>query len=1080
MINRSRIFPFRVKRIASIMGALGIASAVLLAVFLLSSGPKNLVYAAAGEITGTVYRDHNADGTQGINDPGVISITVSAYNDAGFVVSATTNYSGEYTLPGLVDGTAYRVEVTGLPSHLEPGASGTDSDTTVTFVTMDGDGVDDVDVALQNPATYCENNPKLATSCFINGDQSTADDVLVTWSYDNSGSAAGDKASVSSANQIGSVWGLAYDPFNEDLYAAAFVKRHTGLGSGGLDAIYVVDPELGVENGTVWLELNSLGIDVGAIASNADRGLPLLVSSPSTDTQAFTRTGKIGIGDIDISDDLQTLWVVNLYSKTVHSIDIASRTLNNSYAIPNNCPAAEDHRPFGIKYHDGVVYAGSVCTAEVSQLTTDLRAYVYQLPDDGVASAMTIVDLGDRIDGGIDLNYAKELAAGTAGIGSTCQDIRQWFPWTNTFAPVHANTDANGMCSTFAGRSRWVYPTPMLSNIEFDDTDGSMILAFSDRSGHQGGWDNQDPDGNPDFEVVIGGDTLRVCKLTDGSYAFEGTDPSCAQTQYDGSQAVDLTFGEPEFYNDDSPRADGTNGVGRAHMEASEGAVAVRPGSNEIVITMLDPTGEFDEAGVGFYSNTTGLRTDEYRIYRGNLVGGAGLDPGLFAKASGLGDLIILCEANPIELGNYVWIDADGDGVQDPSEVGLNGVTVTLHDMDASGAQVGTATTSGGGRYYFGGLTDTNMTSGTVKHNNNYEIRIAITQTAITSLGYALTTPNAAQPANGNSPDSSNNNQTDLADSDASVSGTNAVIALTTGNAGASNHGLDFGFIEADWGDLPDTFDTYSTSMGAVHAITNSLYLGSCVDSEGDGQPDTQAGVDGSGGDDNNTGANVLGTCTGNDDEDGITFITPLVPGHEACVSVTAVNSTGSATNLYGFIDYNGDGDFDSDTDEPLTGGVSGTPFSSGTANIPDGGVTDTSYCFAVPAGATFDGGETHFRFRLTSDTLTGNTWAGPASDGEVEDYYAQLACVGNHVWLDNGGTVNEQDGTDVAIPNVTLNLIFDNDGTGGINLGSDATYTTTTDSNGEYHFCGLITGTYRVDIPTPPFSDIVTKDIGG
>ena len=217
-----------------------------------------------------------------------------------------------------------------------------------------------------------------------------------------------------------------------------------------------------------------------------------------------------------------------------------------------------------------------------------------------------------------------------------------------------------------------------------------------------------------------------------------------------------------------------------------------------------------------------------------------------------------------------------------------------------------------------------------------------------------------------------------------------------------------------------------------------------------------------------------------NDDEDGITFITPLVPGNEACVSVTAVNGTGSATNLYGFIDYNGDGDFDSDTDDPLTGGVNGTPFSGGIANMPSGGVTDTSYCFAVPAGATFDGGETHFRFRLTSDTLGSNTWAGLASDGEVEDYYAQLACVGNHVWLDNGGTANEQDGTDTAIPNVTLNLIFDNDGTGGINLGSDATYTTTTDSNGEYHFCGLIPGTYRVDIPTPPFSDIVTKDIGG
>lgn len=47
-------------------------------------------------------------------------------------------------------------------------------------------------------------------------------------------------------------------------------------------------------------------------------------------------------------------------------------------------------------------------------------------------------------------------------------------------------------------------------------------------------------------------------------------------------------------------------------------------------------------------------------------------------KASGLGDLELLCNAAPLELGNRVWRDDDGDGVQDPTEMPIAGLTVQL------------------------------------------------------------------------------------------------------------------------------------------------------------------------------------------------------------------------------------------------------------------------------------------------------------------------------------------------------------------------------------------------------------------
>ena len=53
-------------------------------------------------------------------------------------------------------------------------------------------------------------------------------------------------------------------------------------------------------------------------------------------------------------------------------------------------------------------------------------------------------------------------------------------------------------------------------------------------------------------------------------------------------------------------------------------------------------------------------------------------------------------------IGDRVWSDADGDGIQDPGEVGLGGVTVNL--LDLSGGIVATTTTAPDGTYLFVGV----------------------------------------------------------------------------------------------------------------------------------------------------------------------------------------------------------------------------------------------------------------------------------------------------------------------------------------------------------------------------------------
>ena len=39
-----------------------------------------------------------------------------------------------------------------------------------------------------------------------------------------------------------------------------------------------------------------------------------------------------------------------------------------------------------------------------------------------------------------------------------------------------------------------------------------------------------------------------------------------------------------------------------------------------------------------------------------------------------MSDVELLCDAAPIEIGNRVWHDVNGNGIQDPSEPGINGV----------------------------------------------------------------------------------------------------------------------------------------------------------------------------------------------------------------------------------------------------------------------------------------------------------------------------------------------------------------------------------------------------------------------
>lgn len=158
----------------------------------------------------------------------------------------------------------------------------------------------------------------------------------------------------------------------------------------------------------------------------------------------------------------------------------------------------------------------------------------------------------------------------------------------------------------------------------------------------------------------------------------------------------------------------------------------------------------------------------------------------------------------------------------------------------------------------------------------------------------------------------------------------------------------------ADYGDAPDPlYNTLTANNGAVHTILPTIYLGSEIDGESDGQPDAAAMGDDS---------------DGIDDDDGIVFLTPLIAGGTANIQITS-----TVGSLRGWVDFNGDGDWE-DSGEKI---ISFLNFGNGTF------ITS----FNVPMGAVL--GSTFARFRLSSAPGLGPT--GSAPDGEVEDYEVQI-----------------------------------------------------------------------------------------
>jgi len=760
---------------------------------------SKLVFTSAdpNTVTGKVFTDYNDNGTRSSGDLPVGNVLVTAYDAAGAVVDTdTTDASGNYSL-SIPNGTAVRIEFTNIPAGLEPGAYGVDSGTTVQFVISPAAGVD---LGLSIPTDYCQNNPFILMPCYKNGDPLVAGTVagetaLVSIPYDAYGRYdVTIEQPLASYAQIGATWGLGYQRSTATVFSSALAKRHSGLGPLGAGGIYAieVDPATGsLVSVSNYLDITTLGIPVGTLPSNAARGLSGTSTAPNTDPAGWDAVGKSAIGDMEVGSSDDELWFVNLANQTLYAVDIASATLTHTVPISlpagaTSCPAS-DIRPWAVEIHRGDVYVGVVCSAESTQDVDDLYAYIIRTSETTPSTFSLVYEFP--------LDYPRGNVSNPDG-GYPAE----WRPWSPTMTSLCTNPCAGS--ADLAFDKQIIYPQPIFSDIEFD-TNGSIIIALMDRLGHQAGnanyatsnpWGNNVTLYNKDtgysavtvniptnpaslYEGVAASDMLRIC-LTAGVYTLENN-ASCGGITTGGAGGGQGP-GNGEYYWQDMYTVSTTVGGG-THHEVTVGGLVLIPGTDEIAVSVFDPFA-IRSGGIAWFSNVNGTRNRAYEIFPQDFGGG----PTTFGKAIGIGDVEGFCYEAPIELGNRVWSETDNNGIQDPGETPLAGVTVELYQ---GGILIATAITDANGNYFFSsspaGTSTTNHIYGitALQPNSNYEIRIP-----------NITGGSQQAPLAGLNLSPANQGSADQRDSDGTPSGNHAVIPVTTGTAGQNNHTYDFGF----------------------------------------------------------------------------------------------------------------------------------------------------------------------------------------------------------------------------------------------------------------------------------------------
>ncbi len=303
-----------------------------------------------GTLTGRVFQDFNGNGLYDTSggtaaapqavDIGVKNVRVRVYDSGGTQrgnVQTATN--GTWSISATGTG-PYRIEFTELPTGYYPSARSTDSvlggsatnaGSTVQFVNDGNTG--NINLAIDNPRDYCQNNPLLCSQLYGYGAGTEPNSVFtVPFTAGSTNTTGGNVPAFSSpgntalatSDDVGTTFGMAYKRSTRMIYVSAYMKKHTAFGPNGTGAIYQVNRNNG--NVSLYADLNAI---FGANTAGAN---PHNVNDYDIDNGQTTwdAVGKIALGGMDISQDEANLFVMNLANRRVYRIPTSGALTNDN------------------------------------------------------------------------------------------------------------------------------------------------------------------------------------------------------------------------------------------------------------------------------------------------------------------------------------------------------------------------------------------------------------------------------------------------------------------------------------------------------------------------------------------------------------------------------------------------------------------------------------------------------------------------------------------------------------------------------------------------------------------------------
>ncbi|MBK7880039.1 MAG: SdrD B-like domain-containing protein [Saprospiraceae bacterium] len=747
------------------------------------------------QISGLVFRDYNSNGQRDSSsvyyEPGVKGVEVRITDRFGHAMDVLTNEKGIFTLNPLIT-PPYRLEFNPTKAYDFDGPMspfGPGSSSSVQFIYKNNDFIY---FGINYPQEYCF-QPKIVTPCYVIGDPIAPNstlgnyEALVNWDFHNGGTSypgivpiaqggtAPNMEKLASAKEIGSCWGTVYSRNSDIIFTSAVLKRHAGIGPEGYGGLYMIrtKPQLQITS----LDLNKIGVPSGGFPNNTERKLPIAFPPISADSLAFSQIGKISYGSIDLSEDGKTLYIISLYTRKLYSVyvnspfTIPTSSDVDSFDIPDPGCNNGNFRPWALRQHRGKLYIGVVCDGSLSGSTSnDLTSNVYEFNPQS-RSFKSILNFS--------FNYPS--------FGNK----KSFFGWRDEWDP-NCIESSIGFCD---------YPQPILSDIEFDGDD-HMVLGIMDRYSLQGGVNQKNTNGTGAYSILPTGDILRASynplmdKFTLENNASDGVN------QTDGRN-TGFGPGGGEFYHGEFPLDE--QGV-KLGQEAASGALAECPGYGDVVTTATDPNGLFTN-GVIHLNNKKGHWTKRYQVIPPDFT--------LFVgKSNALGDLKISSPPAPIEIGNYVWKDLNGNGIQDPIEPPIAGVTIQLVKNNVV---IASAISNKRGNYLFSNapVPTVNEHPNSFKYNikeltrdSTYILRIP-DYTSQSKVGVAIQTQNPSSYL-----PKIDNNATNVVGSDID-------FEIMTDLDGHNDHSYDFGFYADSEGSVFDPIIT----VGPCNGITNGFDL---------------------------------------------------------------------------------------------------------------------------------------------------------------------------------------------------------------------------------------------------------------